>query len=394
MSILHQLRKDFSLSAFVAGLIIVLVGFTSSAVLVYQAAITFGLGPEQASSWLGSHSVGIGILAIVLSIRFRAPILMAWSTAAAAILVAGTNGITVNEATGAFLFSAVLIYLSGVTGIFARLMSRIPIALASALLAGVLIRFCLDTFVSLKSQPILVGAMLIAYLFGRKWSPRLTMLYVLSAGIIAASLLGLLHFENVKVQATQFHFVMPHFSFQALLSLGLPIFAVTMASQNLTGLTVMRANGFTPNVSALMSWSGFTNILTSFFGGFTINLAAITAAIGNGPEAHEDPKRRYISGVVSGLLYLVIGLVAGTVTSIFGAFPSEMILAVAGFALMSTTASCLQTALVVESHREAAFITFLVAASGLTVFGIGPALWALIIGTLAQAFFSWRRRAT
>lgn len=393
MSLLSQIRKDMSVSAVVAGLIIVLVGFTSSAVLVYQAARVFGLSAEDSSSWMGSHAIGLGFLTLILSVRYRMPVLLAWSTAAAAILVTGNNGFTVHEATGAFLFSAFLIFLCGATGLFAKIMNRIPIAMASALLAGVLVRFCLDTFGSVKTQPLLIGSMLIAYLVGRKWAPRLTMLLVLVTGVVAAGLSGLMHFEGVQIQATRFYFVWPEFSLTAILSLGLPIFVVTMASQNLTGISVMRANGYEPPVSSLMASSGFVNMLTSFYGGFTINMAAITAAIGNGPEAHEDPSRRYITGVVSGLIYLAIGLMAGTVGSIFGAFPSEMVLAIAGFAFVSTTATCLQNALSNEQEKEAAFLTFLIAASGLTLYGIGPALWALIVGSVAHVFFLWRRRA-
>lgn len=380
----QRLLADASLSGLIAGFIMVIVGMTSSAVLVFQAASSANLSPQEASSWLGSLCLGMGIITVILSIKYRTPILIAWSTAGAALLVSGLKEVPLPDAVGAFIFSAFLIFLSGVTGIFDRMMNRIPIAMASALLGGVLVHFSMDSFVGFKTQPALVGTMLLTYLLGKRFLPRWTMLLVLLAGIVVGTITGSLRVSSISVAFTEFHLVMPRLSGQALLSLGVPLFIVTMASQNLTGLTVMRVNGFPTPVSALMTWTGITNMLTAPLGGFAINLAAITAAIGMGPEAHPDHDKRYFSGVVSGLCYIVIGIFAGTVTSLFAAFPSEMVTAIAGLALLGTIAGCLQSTLADNHYKESAFITFVVSASGMSLFGIGSAFWGLLIGILAQ----------
>lgn len=392
MKLLAQLKEDASLSAFVAGIIVPLVGMTSSAVLVFQAARAAGADPGQASSWLGSLCVGMGILTIFLSVKYRAPVLIAWSTPGSALLVTGLLGVSLPEAIGAFIFSAVLIFLSGITGIFERLMNRIPMALASALLAGALLHFVVDSFLGFKTQPLLMGIMLLSYLFAKKSWPRSVMMIVLVSGIAVSSGLGLFHFEQVHLSPTLWQFTVPAFSPKVLLSLGIPLFIVTMASQNLTGITVMRANGYHTPISPLLSWSGFVNILTAPFGGFAINLAAITAAIAMGEECHPRPQKRYFAAVVSGVIYIFIGIFAATVTAVFAAFPSEMILGIAGLALLGTVANGLHRALANETEKDAAFITFALTASGLTMFGIGSAFWGVIAGIISQAILQMKRR--
>lgn len=388
LQILSEIKKDFSLSAFIAGLIVVLVGMTSSAVIVFQAAIAFGANPSEASSWLGSLCVGMGILTIFFSLKYKAPVLIAWSTPGAVLLVSGAVGFSMAEAIGAFVFSSALVFLFGVTGWFEKIMNKISLAMTSALLAGVLLHFCLDAFSAFKNEPILVGVMFLTYLLGKKINPRLTMLFVLIVGVILAAVLGSFHSADVQLGLTQFHFVGPSFSISSLLSIGIPLFIVTMASQNLTGIAVMRANQFNLPISPLISGVGLTNILTSFFGGFTINLAAITAAIAMGPEAHNDRTKRYVAALVSGAVYLLIGFFAASVTSLFAAFPTAMIAAIAGFALLGTVSSGLEMALKDNTDNEAAFITFAVAASGVSFYGISSAFWAVLVGLGTQFVFT------
>lgn len=376
-----------------AGFIVLLVGITSSGILVFQAARSFGLDAQGASSWLGSLCLGMGLVGVVLSLRYRMPVLLAWSTPGAALLAGGLPGVSLAEVTGAFLFSALLIFLSGVSGLFAKIMDRIPMSLASALLGGILLKFCLETFLSLKSQPLLVGVMLVVYLAGKKLRPRLTMLFVLLAGIVTAALIGELQFSQIQIAPTTWRFVAPEWRWSVLLSVGVPLFVVTMASQNLPGLAVMRANGFHPRTSELMSWSGLMNLVTACFGGFAINLAAITAAIAMGPESHEEREKRYVAGVISGVLYMLVGVMAGSLTSLFAAFPPEMVIAIAGIALLGTTATCLQNALEDMRHKESAFITFAVAASGLNLFGVGSAFWAITAGAMTQIFLHKKIKA-
>lgn len=393
MRTISQFNKDFSISALVAGLIAVLVGMTSSAIVVFQAASQFAATAAEASSWLGSLCLGMGILTIYFSLKYKTPILMAWSTPGAVLLVSGARGFTLAEATGAFVFSSFLVFLFGMTGWFEKIMNRISLAMTSALLAGVLLHFCLDAFVSFKSAPWLVGGMLLAYVLGKRWNPRMTMLWVLLAGLAIASIMGDFHFKEVHFGWTFFRFTAPVFSVSSLISLGVPLFIVTMASQNLTGLSVMRNYHFNNPVSPLITGMGVMNIITSFFGGFTINLAAITAAIAMGPEAHANKEKRYVAAVIAGVCYFVIGLFAASVTSLFGAFPAAMIAAVAGFALLGTVSSGLETALAKPDDKEAAFITFAIAASDLNFFGIGSAFWAVVLGVLAQFVLSFRKMA-
>ena len=382
-----KIIKDFSLSSFVAGLIVILVGMTSSAVLVFQAAQASGATIEQASSWLGALCIGMGLLGAFFSFVTRTPVLFSWSTPGAALIIAGGSAFTINQMVGSFLLSAALLFLSGATGIFEKIMKKIPISLCSALLAGVLLHFSVDAFTKISSHPVLLSIMLVTFICCKKWVPRYVMLFVVLVGMLVAFGLNLLHFNEVKFEFTHFEFFRPELNFLCLLSIGIPLFVVTMASQNLTGLSMMMNYDYKPKTSVLIATSGAMNIITSVFGGFTINLAAITAAIAMSPESHPDPSKRYIAGLVSSVGYIVIGLFAGIVTSVFAAFPLEMIIAISGLALISTLLSSLDKALENKADREAAFITFLVAASGLSLFGVGSAFWAIVIGLLVRKFF-------
>ncbi len=387
LSLQNQLRRlaaDASLSAIVAGFIAVIVGLTSSAVIVFQAARSAGLDSVQASSWLGSLCIGMGIVAITLSIKYKTPILAAWSTAGAAILVTGLPGVPLTEAIGAFLISAVLIFLSGITGIFEKVMNRISIPIASGLLAGVLLQFSMSAFLGFKSEPILVGIMFLTYLCGRRFAPKWTMLGVLVVGVLVAVISDLVHFASVQILWTHFEFVVPSFSVQSILSIALPLFVVTMASQNLTGYSLLRFHGYKVPISPILTATGLANIAASFFGGFTITLAAITATVGMEPSVHTDANRRYFSGISSGVLYLIVGAFAATVTTLFAAFPKELVFAIAGFALLATIANALEAALKDASQRKPAFITFIVAASGITFYGIGSAFWGIVFGAITQ----------
>lgn len=381
---IQDFRSDFSVSAVIAGLIVVLVGMTSSAVIVFQAAQAYGASATDAGSWLGSLCIGMGLLTVGLSFYYKAPVLMAWSTPGAVLLVAAAPGFSLQQAVGAFFICSLIVFLFGATGWFEKIMGRISVSLTSALLGGVLLHFCLDLFGALKVVPLLVGLMFVVYIAGRRSASRFTMLYVLLAGCLAASALGLLKFSEINLSVTRFHFVQPEFSWAAFISLTIPLFVVNMASQNLTGISVMRAHHYQTPISASLTGLGLMNIFTSVFGGFSLNYAAITAAIAMGPDAHPDRNRRYVAAVVSGLIYILIGFFAGTVTSIFAAFPKEMVTAIAGLALLGTVSSSLEKALSHPDDKEASFLTFVTAASGLTIFGVSSAFWAILVGWLVQ----------
>ncbi|SFP89513.1 benzoate membrane transport protein [Geopseudomonas sagittaria] len=369
-----------------AGLIAVLVGFTSSAVIIFQAAAAAGASPAQVSSWLWALCLGCGLTSIGLSLYYRAPLLTAWSTPGAALLAGSLGGLGMAEAVGAFLFSAALITFSGVSGLFARLMQRIPQALAAAMLAGVLLRFGLELFGAFEQQALLVGSLFLAYLLGKRLLPRYAILLVLLLGIGLAWQLDLLHGQRVELALATPQFTAPVFSWQALIGVGIPLFVVTMASQNLPGVAVLRTSGYQQvPVSPLIAWTGLASLLLAPFGGFAINLAAITAAICAGPEAGHEPQRRYWAAVCAGVCYLLIGLFGASVTSLFAALPQALILAIAGLALLVTLSNSLAGALQDVRQREPALITFLVTASGLSLLGVGAAFWGLVAGGLASA---------
>lgn len=383
MPLLAQLRSlfnDFSIAALVAGFVTVLVGFTSSAVLVFQAAQGFAATPEQMSSWLWALGVGIGLSGMLLSLYYKIPVATAWSTPGAAILIAGAHGFNIHQATGAFLLSGVLIAVAGFSGWFKRALKYIPVSLAAAMLAGILLQFGLNVFTALQANPMLVLPMLLVYLLGKRWLPRYAILLALLVGIIVSVMQGELHSPSVSLQLTLPVWIQPQWSWQAMMSLALPLFVVTMASQNLPGVAMIQAAGYRSPTSSVVGWTGATTTLLAPFGAFAINLAAISAAISLGPEAHSNPAKRYVAAVVAGFFYLLIGLFGATVATLFLAFPKPLVLAIAGLALFGTIASSLVNALNIEREREAALITFLVTASGLSLAGIGSAFWGLLAG--------------
>jgi benzoate membrane transport protein len=385
-----RLLKDFSASAVIAGFVAVLVGFTSSAVIVFQAAQTLHASAAEIASWMCALGVGMGLTSIVLSMRFRVPVLTAWSTPGAAMLITSAAGVSMGEAVGAFLVSAALITLSGFSGWFERMIGRIPISIASGMLAGVLLRFGLDAFAAMRSQFALVFPMFCAYLICRRLLPRYAIVVTLLLGIVLAATQGLLRVDDVRLEVATPVFTVPEFSWQALVGVALPLYVVTMASQNVPGVAVIRASGYQVPISPLIGWTGTANLLLAPFGGFALNLAAITAAICMGREAHEDPARRYVAAIAAGAFYLLIGLFGATVGSLFLAFPKELILAIAGLALLGTIGSGLAAALGNESEREPALLTFLVTASGIALAGIGSAFWGLLVGLSALAILRTR----
>lgn len=328
--------------------------------------------------------LGMGATCIGLSLRYRVPVVTAWSTPGAAMLITGAAGVSLGEATFAFLVSAVLIVVAGFSGWFERAMNRIPVSIASGMLAGVLLRFGMDLFVAMKSQFLLAFAMFCVYLAMRRFRPRYAVIVAFALGVVIAGAQGLLQWETVHLELAKPVWITPHFSVTALIGVAVPLFVVTMASQNVPGVAVIRASGYAVPISPLIGWTGVANLVLAPFGAFALNLAAITAAICMGREAHENPDRRYVASLAAGFFYILIGLFGATVGALFAAFPRELVFAVAGLALIGTIGNGLAAALTNERDREPALITFLVTASGVALFGIGSAFWGLLAGVLAM----------
>lgn len=377
------MRSFFSLSYICAGFVAVLVGYTSSAVIIFQAAEAAGATPVQISSWLWALGIGMGVTSMGLSLRYKVPVLTAWSTPGAALLVTGLEGVNLNEAVGVFLFSSGLILLCGVTGWFDRLMKQVPQSLAAAMLAGVLFQFGVQVFGVLSANLLLVGSMLVVYLLARQWWPRYVIPLVLVWGGAVAGAQGLLDSTGLSWALARPVWVTPYISWDALLGIGVPLFVVTMTSQNVPGIAVLRANGYSVPASPLISSTGLMGVIMAPMGGFAYNLAAITAAICMGKEAGTDPEKRYLAAVWAGLFYLLTGLFGASVAALFAAFPKALVVAVAGLALLGTIGNSLAAALADETEREAALVTFLVTASGMSLLGIGSAFWGLLLGGAA-----------
>ena len=375
--------SDLSVSTMVAGLIAMLTGYTSSLVLMIQAGQAAHLTDAQVASWIWALSIGMGVTTLGLSLAVRVPVVVAWSTPGAALLIASLPGVPYSEAIGAFLMAALLMTAAGLTGWFDRLMKALPASLASALLAGILFRISVDVFVQAQYQTLLLLVMFAAYLAGRRWWPRYAVPGVLAIGVALAGALGQLHFD-------QFHFAValpvwttPSFSLPAFVSIAVPLFIVALASQNIPGLAVLRADGYRVPASPLITVTGLASAILAPFGSHGINLAAITAAICTGPQADADPRRRYMAAVVCGVGYLVMGVMAASIAALFAAFPKALVVGVAAFALLGSIANGLTVAMQTPAEREAALLTFMITASGMTLVGVGSAFWGVVGGMLA-----------
>ena len=388
-----QFFKDLSLSAATAGFVAVLVGFTSSVAIVFQAAQAFGATPAQITSWMWALGLGMGLCSLVPSLVLRKPVMIAWSTPGAAVLATAgaAGGFGMGDAVGAFMVSAVLITLAGATGWFERVMNRIPMEIAAALLAGVLARFGLQVFTAAQTALPLVLLMLGVYLVSRRWVARYAVVITLAVAVAYVAAQGQMTWSAVQLELAVPVFTAPVFSVAATVGLAIPLFVVTMASQNLPGVAVIRASGYDLPVSRLLTLTGLATLVLAPFGAFALNFSAITAAMCMGPEAHADRSRRYAAAVSCGALYVAIGLFGAVITGLLTAFPNELVVAIAGLALLGTIGNGLAAAMQEESHREAALITFLVTLSGVVIAGVGSAFWGVVAGSFALFVQQYRR---
>ncbi len=374
--------SDQILSRVTAGLVAVIIGFTSSIALIYQVVIVLGGTADLVASWVLTLGLAMGVTSIGLSYYYKIPILIAWSTTGAALLITSAQGYSLNQAVGAFMFSALLVFISGITGWFEKVMQRIPSQIACAMLAGVLVTFGIDVFNFMTKQPLLIGVMVLIYLLSKRLMPRFTMLMVLMAGFIMAGVTGQIDTSSWQWKMSEFAFIAPEFNLQAMISIGIPLYIVTMTSQNLPGIAVLKAHNYPAPVSASLNVTGFTNILIAPFGGYAINLAAITAAICMSSEADKDSSKRYWASIAGGIFYILMAIGAATLVGLVASLPQALILALAGIALFTTIASSLQQALSDSYYTESAMITFLVTASDLSLFSVGSAFWGILAGAL------------
>ena len=378
-----------------SALIAAMVGFAGTLALIVAAAQAVGATAAQTVSWITAISLVKGLEAGYLTWRYRMPILTAWSTPGAA-LIGASAGIALDAAVGAFLLAGVLIVATAAFRPLGRLIERIPMSIAAAMLAGVLLPFVLGAFKAIPQAPALALTMIAVYALVRPFSPLFAVVIVLAAGIAASAALGLIGPLAHAFTAPALEFVAPRFEVSVLIGLGLPLYLVTMASQNLPGFAVLRASGYTPPVQQALAVTGAGSMLSAFFGAHTTNLAAITAALCTGPDVDRDPARRWPAGIVYALAWLSLALVGASGVALLAALPPALIAVVVGLALLGPLVGALGTAMKDEDERYPALLAFAVSAAGVSFGGIGAAFWGLAAGLLAHALEhglrAWRGR--
>jgi benzoate membrane transport protein len=374
----------------VAGLISVVVNYGGTFILVFQAAKVAGLSPELTASWVWSVSIGVGLTGLLLSLRYRAPIITAWSTPAAAFLVTALATTPYAEAIGAYMLSATAFVLLGMSGYFEKAIRLIPPGIASGLLAGILLQFGIGAFGGASVDPLLVGLLIVAYVTLKRFSTRYAVVGILVLGLVFLLVQGRVDLSGLKLEFAAPVFTMPEFSLNALLSVALPLFLITLTGQYMPGMLVLRNDGFRTSANPIVTVTGLGSLIMAPFGSHAFNIAAITAAIATGREAHEDPSKRWIAGIAAGCFYLLVGVFGVTLAAVFMAFPATFITTLAGLALLGTIGGSLAGAMADPASREAALITFLASAANIKLLGIGGAFWGLLIGLVAAIVLNGR----
>jgi benzoate membrane transport protein len=378
-----QLHKDWSVPAVVAGFVAVLVSYSGPLAIFFQAAQSADISSAMMTSWVWASSIGAGVSGILLSLWLKVPVVTAWSAPGTALLVTLFPELALAEAVGAYITAAALIFMIGITGSFDRIIQAIPPGIASAMMAGILFQFGVGVFVSLESVPALAIGMIVAYLVFKRLTPRYSLVLLLVTGVALAVGLEGASLEGVSVQLAEPQFIRPEWTWNATLSLAIPLVLVSLTGQFLPGMAILRTSGYATPAKPIVIVASLTSFVMAFFGGITTVIAAITAAICTSKEAHEDPDRRYVAGVANGVFYLIGGTFAGTIVLLFTSLPGEFVAVLAGLALMGAITSNVSALAAQKDHLEASVITFIATASGISFLGLGSAFWRLLIGALA-----------
>ncbi|KNY17953.1 benzoate transporter [Shinella sp. SUS2] len=376
----------------VAGLISVIVNYGGTFILVFQAAKVAGLGPDLTASWVWSVSIGVGVTGLVLSWHYREPIITAWSTPAAAFLVTALATTPHAEAVGAYMVSAAAFVALGLSGCFEKVIRLIPPGIASGLLAGILLQFGIGAFSGASVDPLLVGLLILAYVVLKRFCARYAVVGILGLGLVFLLAQGRVELSGLALKFAAPVFTMPEFSLNALLSVALPMFLITLTGQYMPGMLVLRNDGFRTSANPILTVTGLGSLVMAPFGSHAFNIAAITAAIATGREAHEDGRKRWIAGIAAGCFYVLVGVFGVTLAAVFMAFPATFITTLAGLALLGTIGGSLAGAMADPSSREASLVTFLASAANINLLGIGGAFWGLVIGLLAYGVLNGRVR--
>jgi benzoate membrane transport protein len=377
---MQKLLKDLSLPAVVAGFLAVLVSYSGPLAIFFQAGASAGISSDMMTSWVWAISVGAGISGIALSIWLRAPIVTAWSAPGTALLVTLFPELSLNEAIGAYISAAIMIFIIGVSGTFDTFVRAIPKGIAAGMMAGILFQFGVGAFTAIETTPALAIGMLVSYVVFRRLFPKYTLVLLLISGVILAVALEGASLSGVRWSVAVPQIIQPEWTLSSTLSFAIPLVLVSLTGQFLPGMAILQSAGYPVKAKPIIGITSLVSLPMAFFGGITTVVAAITAAICTGKDAHEDPSRRYIAGVFNGVFYLVGGLFAGTIVSLFTSLPAAFVAVLAGLALLGAIAGNLFSALEEPSHREASLITFVVTASGMSLFGLSSAFWGVVIG--------------
>ena len=383
--------RDWSLSAWMTGFLAVLISYSGPLVIFIQAANVGGMSPEMLSSWIWAISIGAGVSGIALSIFLKTPIITAWSAPGTALLFHLFPKITMPEVVGAYLTAAIITTIIGLSGYFERIVKFVPQGIAAAMIAGILFQFGMQAFVASSELPGVVMAMVAVYLICRRFAPTLTVILVAVTGFACVFFLDLATLSEVKIALAKPIFTLPEFSLSVFFSFTIPLVVVSLTGQYLPGLVILRLDGYQQQSRAIVGGTSLISIVMAFFGGISIVLAAITAALCTGKESHPDPKKRYVAGIANGVFYLIGGTFAGTIVLLFNAIPSAVIAALAGLALIGAIVANIRLLSANSSYIEPAVITFLVTASNMSIGGMGSAFWGIILGMVAYWISGFRK---
>lgn len=382
-SVLKSLRDDWSLSASVAGFLAVTVAYAGPLIIFFQAAQAAQVSDSMMASWIWGISIGAAIPGIYLSIKYKTPVIGGWSAPGTALLVTLFPQMSVNEAIAAYIISAIVIFLVGVTGSFDKFLQWIPNGIAAGMMAGILFQFGLDLFVATDTMPVIVFSMLACYLFAKRYSPRYTMIWVLACGIILSLLFGKMHAVEIDFTLTIPQLIVPEWTWRSVFNLAVPLIVVSLSGQFLPGMAILRLSDYDVPAKPIVSTFGIASLAVACVGGITVTLGAITAALCTGKDAHHLKQKRYISGIANGVFYLLGGLFASSIVGIFSLLPKELIAALAGLALISAISANLYITMQEDNQRDPALITFLATASGMQFLGLSSVFWGVVIGLAA-----------
>ncbi|MDC5004192.1 benzoate/H(+) symporter BenE [Acinetobacter baumannii] len=383
-TLFKTLKNDWSISATVAGFLAVLISYSGPLIIFFQAAQRAHVSTDMMVSWIWGISIGAAVSGIYLSIKYKTPVITAWSAPGTALLVTLFPNISLNEAVAAYITSAIVIFLIGVTGYFDKLLKWIPQDVAAGMMAGILFQFGISLFTASDSMPLIVFSMLIVFLVAKRLMPRYTMIWVLAAGVLLSLILGKMNPVDVSFNLAIPQWISPEWTWNSTLNLAVPLILVSLTGQFLPGMAIMKLSGYDTPAKPIITATSIASLAVACIGGITIVLASITAALCMGKDAHELKEKRYIAGIANGIFYILGGLFAGSIVMLFSLLPKELVAALAGLALLGAIATNISVAMKNDGQRDAALITFLASASGMHFLGLSSVFWGICIGVIAH----------